>query len=277
MQQPVVLYLHLPKTGGTTLNQWIFAQTRAPDVPDIPELLFYSGVFWYPAEEPFGFFHASAPTVPEEALRLLASSDLRAVLGHFTFGLHELVERNCQYLTLLRDPVERILSLYHHLSPPTTIDDFVKNYVTDGHSADHTRVITDNDQTRRIAGTAPRFRECNETTLALAKENLRRHFAVVGTTERFDDALVLARRRFQWRKDIPYTRKRVSGRKTAADKLTSQTYALIREFNQYDIQLHQFAGELLEEAIAAEGSDFEDERRQFARLCQSSGGGVQPR
>jgi hypothetical protein len=37
------------------------------------------------------------------------------LFGHFSFGLHDMVaDDNPEYATVLRDPVERVVSLYHH-------------------------------------------------------------------------------------------------------------------------------------------------------------------
>ncbi|MEO5579030.1 MAG: hypothetical protein ABIR58_00110 [Gemmatimonadaceae bacterium] len=56
----------------------------------------------------------------------------------------------------------------------------------------------DNDQTRRIAGEEPPLGRCTSAMFELAKQNLRRHFRVVGVTDRFDETLLLMKQAFGW-------------------------------------------------------------------------------
>src|SRR5206468_1396750 len=72
----------------------------------------------------------------------------------------------------------------------------------------HGRLI-DNMQTRQIAGIADRDVPCTAKMLAIAIENLRSHYAVVGATERFDDALKTLITLLGW-PDIAYSDRQVS-------------------------------------------------------------------
>jgi hypothetical protein len=62
---------------------------------------------------------------------------------------------------------------------------------------------TRNEQVRRIAGVPPEKGPCTEATLEKALEHLRTDFAVSGLTERFDESLILMKRRLGWSK-YPY-------------------------------------------------------------------------
>ncbi len=241
-----VLFLHVPKAGGTTLGEYVYNQCRAPRDQD--EGLLNAGVLFVP----YGFFKEPGLEVPDYIRPMLGRGDLRAVVGHFWFGLHEHVERPWTYVTLLRDPVERVVSLYHYLKleERMSLEEF---------AASPPFREADNDQVRRIAGADPEIGGCTEATLAAAKDNLRRHFAVVGVTERFDETLVLLNRRLGWTREVASYPRNVNPARGPTDSLPRSTVDAIRARNELDAELHRFAGEWMDDAIAAEGLNFHEE------------------
>src|SRR5262245_472933 len=162
----VFLYLHIPKTAGTSLTEIIHVQYTDSTGSREDAGMFCEGIYYYPGEP--GFMRpcrASEPyriIPPNRIVQALRRSDLRVVAGHFVFGLHHLIDRPSTYATMLRHPVERIVSLYWHLKrwpqyrendpwlervglkplgAGTSLENFVRNY--------QLREL-DNDQTRRI-------------------------------------------------------------------------------------------------------------------------------
>lgn len=234
---PIVLYLHVPKAGGTTLGEYVFNQCRTIGGRD--EGLMHSGVLFLP----YGFIKEPSLAIPAYVFPLLARADLRAVIGHFWFGLHACVGRPAQYITLLRDPVERTLSLYHylHADGQVTLDDFV---VTPALKE------VDNDQTRRIAGVDPGIGECTEEILRVAKNNLREHFTVVGVTERFEETLALLRRKLAWSRAVQSFPRNVNDRRPKREAIPRATLDAIRNRNALDLELYAFANHLMDVTTA---------------------------
>jgi hypothetical protein len=117
---------------------------------------------------------------PDESLiAALLVPDVRAVVGHFPFGIHEFIDGPYRYVTILRHPLDRIVSLYYHIK---TWDNtrFHKEVV--GRNLSLEQFVTelqyeevDNGQTRRISGLDARYGGCDRTMLEVAIQNLTEH------------------------------------------------------------------------------------------------------
>lgn len=253
---PVILFLHIPKAGGQSLGELVFTQTRAETAAEND--LLNAGVAYLT----YGFLKEQPLQVPAHALPLLARPDLRAVIGHFWFGLHEHVARPAVYVTALRHPVERVLSLYYYteLDEAVPLETFV--------ARPPFREV-DNDQTRRLAGVDPEIGRCTPEMLASAKENLRRRFAVVGTIERLDETVVLLHRKLGWPGPVVCPARNVNAERPAAASLPRATIAAIEERNALDLELWRYASQLMDEAIAAEGDRFDRDLAAYRELARS--------
>ena len=235
----VVLFLHIPKAGGSTLGEYVYNQCRAQESYNDGQL--DSGVAYLD----YGFIKDSESTIPAHVVDLLGRRDLRAVIGHFWFGLHEHVKQPSRYITILRDPVERVVSLYYFtkLQHTMSLEEFARNPPF--------REV-DNDQTRRIAGVNPPVGECTQSTLETARENLRRYFAVVGTTERMTEVLAHLRTKLGWNRDVVSVRRNVNADRPARGSLTQEAIKAVRERNELDYELWRYASDLFDEDVASE-------------------------
>ena len=263
MDRPVVLFLHLPKTAGTTLESVIYGQFdegedgywRRPPGWVIPGAYRYFDV-WLVAENGLASFFRDSPAEPPgQAVDLIAGPDVKVVMGHFSFGIHELLPGPTTYVTMLRDPVDRVVSLYHHLleHPEDTPyhqemsrnADSLERFVTAARCKE-----TDNDQTRRIAGEDPPFGACTPALLHRAKENLAAHFSVVGITERFDESLMLMVRTLGWDRITSYLPHFVNPKRKQRAEIPPDELDAVRGCNELDIELYGYACGLLDDAIA---------------------------
>jgi hypothetical protein len=196
----VLLFVHIPKTGGVTLTRLL--RRRFPDEQVLPI------------------------TDRRDHAKMLRELDpealakIRLVAGHFWFGpgdrgVHDLLDPNPVKITLLRDPVDRAISSYRHIAGRPghpahqmvaegggTLLDFVRSPMTQGHVR--------NVQARQVVGTPPeelrrRVAEPrkalslmpDDELLSLAKRRLD-EFAFVGLQERFDESLALLAGTFGW-------------------------------------------------------------------------------
>ncbi len=263
----VLLYIHIPKCGGTTLSNIIYDQLCAEEYyedeqdPFNPRnYLFCSGVYYFPGNDAgAGFFKDRALTLPERVKRTLGRSDLRAVVGHCWFGVHEHLTRPWTYATLLRHPLDRVVSLYRHMKRhdglPMTLEEYA--------AAPPWREV-DNDQTRRLSGQEPALGGCTRAMLDRARDNFRRQFSVAGVTERFDETLLVMKRTFGWTKDLLYYPQNASpGDAMPPEIIAPATRAALLRWNELDLELYEFVNRFLDEKVAAMGDDFHDELREL--------------
>lgn len=272
----VVLFLHIPKTGGTTLKHCIYNEYKMNGNYVAEDGYLVNGIYYYPG----GFYKETQ--IPPKVIRAMKRDDIRAVTGHFSFGIHSYISRHWTYVTLLRNPVDRVVSFYYHLRKHNWIENYnwlrarVKNKLDEkilSRDIDIEDFVlhlscmeADNDQTRRIAGLDPEFGKCSISILNKAKENLCRDFSAVGVTERFAETLILIKRTLGWAHEPYYLPGLVNKDRPASASLPQRSVDIILERNQLDANLYEFANELLSERILDQGRDFNREVKRFITL-----------
>lgn len=255
-----LIFLHIPKTAGTTFNRVLEAQ--------------------YPVARTFtvnGHF-AEASVARFKALPEERRAQFRLVKGHFAFGLHEWLPQPATYITILRDPVDRVVSTYYYvlanrlhplrrevLGKKMSLEDFVRAYPWKA-----------NTQTKFLAGLGKRDL-CPPQTLEHALANLESRVQVAGLFERLEDTLRLLSVFFDW-KDVVFSRHRRGRARPQKLALAASTVELIRETNALDMELYRrgeerFAAQFAAHRTAAEAVPLRDARTAgtLARWCYESG------
>lgn len=143
----------------------------------------------------------------ERALALLPAlgGSLALVAGDASFGLHRHLQ-GARYVTLLRDPIPRVVSRYrdarhdtahpmHPIASSMTLSEVLERDAWRDLSNGECRALTGrwefsaDDQPSQV--------------LELAVDNLERHFALWGLTERFPETALIARATLGWRHITP--------------------------------------------------------------------------
>lgn len=227
--QEVVIFIHLPKTAGTTLYDILKKQYSKRNI------LTFHGVIGQNRE-----------AFEKQYQYTLNKNQVSLIKGHMNYGLHDVLDCPYKYITVLRNPINRIISVYyylvqskfhpqHHLVKGKTLEEFVTSDM-----AHH------NGQTRFIAGEYnPSDKLQPANLLERAKKNLQEDFAVVGLTERFDESLMLLQRKLGWKK-MPFYVKENKSKKPHDSSISGQAYDLIIEKNSLDIHLYQYAQEIFD-------------------------------
>jgi hypothetical protein len=236
------IFVHIPKTGGVTLATILTRQFAAQSLFNLD-----------------GTVEAVAAAI--NALPASRRDKLQCVYGHVGYGLHACFARPVSYITMLREPVDRVASAYYYarirpewgyhrpiIDGNLTLHDFAVNPIsTDLH----------NEQTRMLGG-----------TLEQARENLAKNFALVGIMEQFDESVLLAQSLFGW-KNVFFQKENVNWQRERVSDLPQATIAAIEERNAQDIELYHFARRLFDEklrqtpSIAANLDLFRIENRRY--------------
>ena len=223
-----LIFLHIPKTAGTTFNRVLEAQ--------------------YPVARTFtvnGHF-AEASVARFKALPEERRAQFELVKGHLAFGLHAWLPQPSTYLTVLREPVDRVVSTFYYvhanplhplrrevLGQRMSLEDFVRAYPWKA-----------NTQTKFLAGLGKRDL-CPPQALERALAHLESHVRVAGLFERIEDTLRLLSAVFGW-KDVVYSRHRRGRARPEKLVLAESTVELIREANALDMALYRRAAERFE-------------------------------
>ena len=244
-----LIFMHIPKTAGTTLVSTL--QLNYP-----PQTTLHLNLLGRPIQEMERF--------PPQTL-----SSLSLIHGHVPYGIHRYVQRPCGYITLLREPVARVVSAYKHiLTRPhhelhdrvvgdrIGLEEFIDSFWVDKRISRQTRQLCDRHDAPLDSG-----------AVAEAKRNLE-GFLVVGLTERFEETFALLRRVLRLRLPLYVTRN--VGRPVT---VSERAVELIRERERYDLELYHFARDLFADHVARQGASFPVEvsayraMRPIARLA----------
>jgi len=93
--------------------------------------------------------------------------------------------------------------------------------------------------------------------LERAKENLREELVFFGLTERFDESLVLAKRRLGFRAILYRSEARVNDNRPRGDTVPDELAQAAERCNLYDIELYRYATELFEKAPELDELEFQ--------------------
>jgi hypothetical protein len=244
-----IIFLHLPKTAGETLRRtlkWKYG----------PKMLYLH------------MLTESAESL--EKVPLIKRQNARVLTGHLYYGVHEYMPQRCEYITLLRDPVARVISFYYYILGRTdhyrheelvrsgmSLEEFVRSSPERGVENDQTRMLSGRGAGEIDAGNLGR------EALDEAKRNLER-FLVVGLTEQFDESFILIRRALGWKLPLYLTTNVSTHPKTAS----ATAVELIRERNQFDLELYDHARGLFSAAVAQQGESLAHEVAIFKALNQ---------
>lgn len=241
--QETLIFLHIPKAGGSTLRQLLHKQ--------------------YPAES----IYKIESDINGDILRLGELNperlqQIRLVTGHMAFGLHQHFER-ARYITLLRDPLKRVVSEYqfiysnpYHVLYESVSKMSLLDYLDCGLSGQ-----ISNGQTRLIAGIwkdgqcgVPGTREVGDADYQQALANLDTHFVLSGTMVNYDQTLLMWMDEFDWRWPL-YLRSNVTPKRF--DPPSDKEIDAIIARNQWDIQLYRHVQSRQQKTLAAMPAGFQ--------------------
>jgi hypothetical protein len=224
---PVILFMHIPKTAGTSIR---FAFEKK----------FSSKERIYIYDNPPGISLDEFQNISADKL-----SDIRFVHGHFRFGLHESFQQPAKYYTVLRDPVDRVISLYYHYkrNPGNWYHDIIRkeHLGLENFIRDERFLQADNEMTRQISACSDiPFGQCSGEILHQARENIENHFDLLLIMEELERSLQLLEERTSVK---PGKLKKLNTNPIRLEKncFARELVEEIEERNRFDRELYEFA------------------------------------
>jgi hypothetical protein len=233
-----LVFIHVPKAAGTTLRRIIARQYPPETLFDAP---FDGRPFEIPAHR---------------------RSTVRVLQGHLPFGCQEQIDAPVDLVTVLREPVDRVRSLYDYIQrrPGHVLRGLVEERTLEEFAASgHAEVR--NMQVRLVSG----CRDVDGRALETAKRNLATRFAAFGLVERFDESLVLMKRALGWG-SIYYRAANVARSPTVERGAPSAAVSRIERENELDLELYAFARERLRHVLESQDEAFWRALRAFRRV-----------
>lgn len=226
-----IIFLHVPKTGGSTLHNIIFRLYRKKDLHLVLN---------------------NRQAIAFHDLPMEERSRFKVMQGHQAFGHHTAFPKpeEVQYISILRNPIDRVLSHYYYVlaRPQHPYHDRVKeqcNDVVDFVSSGLVNHI-ENLQVRMLSGNVdvPHGSVTREM-LEQAKANIENFDVIIGVQDYYDEYLMLLKQQLGWRQPY-YAKARVNKKRKRVDELDERSLNAIRKYSELDMELYAFVKERFE-------------------------------
>lgn len=253
MKDKPLFFLHIPRTGGTTVDSILTCHFKKEEILKI-----------YTKDE-------------YEQNRFLDNDKLAAIkyiTGHLlleTYDPPAIYGQDVCAFTFLREPVSRLISEY--IFYKTWTNQHLFAYLNEYKVSFHDYLVSSdnllkyrgkNFMTRCISGKGFTYNKTPLSALAFAKRQLAKNFYFVGITERFNESILLLGQQLQITNLLHNEHNKLNS--TLKQEITPADCELAKELNQADISLYHFAQNLLQERIDKLGKKFQDDLQEFVAL-----------
>lgn len=241
-----LIFLHFPRTGGTTFHEIIKKN--------------------FSKENTYGIYGTKEEAIPKyHEDKFIEKSEQEKRLyhyihGHGNFGLHEFY-KEYTYYTIFRNPVHRVISMYgmalndkkHYLHDiilqnKLTLTDILEKDITPEFNNGMTRMLVKRQNS-----------VCDDEMFTNALFNFEHYFPVFGITEKFLESVALMN--ITYGNNVRVFHKRLNEKIIDLSHFSNNEslIELIKEKNKYDIKLYEYALNKFEMLINNNASLFEKE------------------
>lgn len=247
MQIGLLYFLHIPKTAGTSFMKFLRGF--------IPENEIFPGHFWAELRD-------NLPSNWEK---------YKLIWGHYGYGLINILPSPTTVITMLRDPVERTISHYHHtVVDPYIIHRFKSKQSKDIGQGTFEGLFAEKDfadtfaniQTKYLGTNYNLIKEVPEKEFAyssineiLTEKANKEDFKVLlktacqrldeifffGLQEYFEQSYLLLAKRLHVDPQYDGSRNMVFEKRPKQNDLSDEVLSNLRKINQYDQQLYDYA------------------------------------
>jgi hypothetical protein len=252
-----IAFLHLIKCAGTTLEAILrrqYGDSRIIQFGSVQD-----------AEKKLDRF---------EGLPDGERKQIHVLMGHFNVSQRSRMPSKATCITMLRDPVDRIISEYYYILAHSEHEFYDKvagkKLSLTEFARSRTYQTLDNQQTKYLSGVGKlKHGEYSAEAVALAKKNLAETFAITGLTERFDESVILMKRIFGWQTPY-YVREKVTPNRPPRETVPEDAIECIRKYNRMDLEIYEHASRNFEEIASRQHPGFHLEVEAFGYLNERS-------
>jgi hypothetical protein len=242
----VLIHLHIAKTGGTSASSLVKHGFRADEVFEWTR----HGV------EEYSALQMATHESCQERFAAFGLDRIRYVAGHVPMGVHDAFGRPAKYFTVLRHPVERVISLYYFLvqvgvpflenGKRLTFDDYVESRADINLCNYQVRVVSgaaELDAPGEAPGEVVIAAPVERRHLELAKRNIEERFLTAAPLEQVTELALLVRRIYGWpMRRLQTEYKNPTKERPPSIDVSPRLIKIIEECNAYDMELYEWVG-----------------------------------
>lgn len=224
----IINFFHIEKTGGVTFRDIYMKRYKPHEIFDIVR------------SRDFDKRVADLKVMHQDK-----RNEIKFVVGHQFFGVHQYFNDDMRYLTMLREPISRVISCYmsykrkrdaplHKLANELPLYEFIES---------QSKLHFDNGMARVLCGQwpdQPGYGEIGREHFEQARMNLINR-CYIGLTEHYDETLIYFREKIGGAYPF-YTKANFA--KETKPIIDERTKDLIRDHNRWDTELYQCAEKL---------------------------------
>jgi hypothetical protein len=263
----LLIHLHIAKTGGTSLSSMVKHGFRSEEVFESINQ----------GEEVYNGLDRVTYESSERRLTDYGLNRIRYLSGHVPMGVHRVFDRPAKYMTVIRHPVDRVISYFFFRTQiddpylkngkPLTFEEYVESRYDNQLLDYQVRVVSGSsdfeaavpERGGQVFGTQVESRHLEE-----AKRNIEEHFMTIAQLEQMTDLALLLRRIYGWpmrRLQTEY-KNPTKGRPSLKD-IPPRLIRIVEDCNSHDMELYEWVGKRFTEQRQLFEPELSRDRRIF--------------